>query len=89
MTPKQEHHGQVHRPGCQLTPPPTSTSVTHTDPLMAVSFLNFRAEPESFHMSYWASLEIEMSLLGKRLSEVHFMKECVGFALRPWKLLNK
>ena len=24
--------------------------------------LALRAEPESFHMSYWASLEIEMSL---------------------------
>ena len=30
------------------------------------------------HMSYWASLEIEMSLLGKRLSAGQFIKESVG-----------
>ena len=42
-------------------------------------FRRVRAEPESFHVSYWASLEIEMSLLKKRLSEGHFMEESVGF----------
>ena len=33
-------------------------------------------------MSYWASLEIEMSLLGKRLSAGQFIKESVGAAKR-------
>ena len=37
-------------------------------------------------MSYWASLEIEMSLLGKRLSAGQFIKESVGVVKQVSKL---
>ena len=42
---------------------------------------NLSAPPNLFtreaYVSYWASLEIEMSLLGKRLSAGQFIKESV------------
>ena len=40
-------------------------------------------------MSYWASLEIEMSLLGKRLSAGQFIKESVRAVKKVVELLNK
>ena len=40
-------------------------------------------------MSYWASLEIEMSLLGKRLSAGQFIKESVGVVKLVLKLLTR
>ena len=39
-------------------------------------------------MSYWASLEIEMSLLGKRLSAGQFIKESVRAVKQVVELLT-
>ena len=50
-------------------------------------FYTIQEEPESFHLSYWASNEIKLHLRSIRLKEVDFIKGCVGFAILVLKLL--
>ena len=57
MIPKQEHHGQVHRPGCRLTPPPTS--VTHTDPLLPLRKLRLTSKDMSVEVTVEVTGELK------------------------------